>query len=1398
MSSALGRAGLVRVVNARLSTLFRGRLELVEIQHVGLTGASGVRATLQSASGQPLASVQDVRVRCDVLRLGLALLSSQSPWLRVDSVSIPLAEIGPNQTPAAPLGLVEALELNPARADAQAGTRVSVDEIRFEQANVSRLFGSVDVSVQALSARLDIDPHRVELDLHRAELVLRNFAELEAVQGTLTGSLRLKTQTSSAERAPELDARFEGNAADVSVVASIHGALNGAAVELEAQRGQARLHATGTAAFAPTLSTTLRIEARDLDTRTLWPGAPEANLGFHSTLTLARDPDGMRGRLELDLDPSTIAGAPVPATRWVADLKAHRVRGDVRAHEAAANHVSFDLEPEWVGATAKRLRFELKAELPDLAAISARIPGGHQLAGSARVNGKGHLGLAGPLGFEAEIDASLDALATHGVRAQAVRVTGSARGTLWPAKLELEGLTFRLRQGAETLRVTARAVSLRDGSLDVEGVELRGAGRLDASAHIAPGRSWMKATAQRLDLGAISRALGGRPLRGRATFDADLRLGEALDGRLEARLRELGYGNVDGAVAGVQLHFDKGRISGKMSAALARVGAIDLRAEGFALPRAWSGTSIEDDSGTLSVSSHLDLRELQRLGLVPDLLQTVAGEISLEAHSTHEDGLEPGWVARLETRGFSWQPRPRLGRPSLWPRRWQGIDAELVLALTNDGAANLTLQLADAKSELLHAVGHARLPLSRLLGASGLELARMPFLLAVDIPECELGRLPVELQVESVAGRLGARVVLEGPWLAPHLDATLKLVDLHLGSPDTPASKLVVQAGYRDARFQLHAEADSGSTRVLDLRAGGDVGPELFLGPTRPAGPALSAALSADISRFPLRTLAFLGDASLDGMLDGHVELTGLGDRPDGSVSLRLTSLTLARLPGQRLGIEARAEAGQLQGKLDFEQPDGRLEASFQAGWGWRGLALPHLTDLHDLRADLVARDFQLAALQPWPRAAYRKLVGLLSARLDLGVAGPDLLSGQASLRDGVVEIPELGQTFRDVAGRLELGPVGRVSLIGGSARAAFGRVQLEGEAVLNQLAFQAGTLRVRVAEREHIPVTVRGVPIGNAWGHLVLRGERRDTTLALDLHVPSLHLDLPALLPPDVQALDPDSSIQAGTREGDRGFVEFERERVEPTPTETSPAIQMRAHLGQDVWLHRGSDLEARFSGELDARIGAGLSLIGSLAIPEGRVQVQGRDFRIMDSTVTFPPGDAPTNPIVVASARWKGPDSTDVYADFVGPLDTGTLTWRSQPPLDHTGILSMLLFGTPDGQFGVTTGAQDVGAAAALEAGENPLVRGLNRQLRELTALSIQTRLDRSRGSPHPELALQLSPLATAEVTYDLGAPSPGDSPDTTFLTLDLRLQRNWSLSTTVGDQGSTFVDLSWRYRY
>jgi hypothetical protein len=61
-----------------------------------------------------------------------------------------------------------------------------------------------------------------------------------------------------------------------------------------------------------------------------------------------------------------------------------------------------------------------------------------------------------------------------------------------------------------------------------------------------------------------------------------------------------------------------------------------------------------------------------------------------------------------------------------------------------------------------------------------------------------------------------------------------------------------------------------------------------------------------------------------------------------------------------------------------------------------------------------------------------------------------------------------------------------------------------------------------------------------------------------------------------------------------------------------------------------------------------------------------------------------------------------------------------------------------------------------------------------------------------------LQIARDISFQIAWVLGVPPPGSNPDTTLLTLNWRFLRQWSLVTTVGDAGTSIVDVIWQRRY
>jgi translocation and assembly module TamB len=199
----------------------------------------------------------------------------------------------------------------------------------------------------------------------------------------------------------------------------------------------------------------------------------------------------------------------------------------------------------------------------------------------------------------------------------------------------------------------------------------------------------------------------------------------------------------------------------------------------------------------------------------------------------------------------------------------------------------------------------------------------------------------------------------------------------------------------------------------------------------------------------------------------------------------------------------------------------------------------------------------------------------------------------------------------------------------------------------------------------------------------------------------------------------------------------------------------------------------------------------------------VQGKTFTIETGTVTFV--SDPTNPQVVLTASWPAPDGTMIYADFIGPLKTGKVTLRADPARPQDEILSLILFGTTDEQTSSGGGAtaqqsSAVGAAGgAATAPINQALGGVNQMLDSFGLVGgISTRVDTSQATPRPEVELQIARDLSLQVAWVLGVPPPGSNPDSTLFTLDWRFLRSWMLATTIGDAGTSILDLIWQHRY
>jgi translocation and assembly module TamB len=304
---------------------------------------------------------------------------------------------------------------------------------------------------------------------------------------------------------------------------------------------------------------------------------------------------------------------------------------------------------------------------------------------------------------------------------------------------------------------------------------------------------------------------------------------------------------------------------------------------------------------------------------------------------------------------------------------------------------------------------------------------------------------------------------------------------------------------------------------------------------------------------------------------------------------------------------------------------------------------------------------------------------------------------------------------------------------------------------------------------------------------------------------VPQMQLQLPDTASRSVQSLGAIDGVTIGMKPPGAAFVPVSLDgpvQTGKTEGRAKSPLRVTVALGSNVVVRRGTTLQVYLGGSPTITVTDDVHATGQVKLLRGTLDVQGKTFTIENGTVTFV--DDPTNPQVVLTASWPAPDGTTIYADFIGPLKTGKVTLRADPSRPQNEILSLILFGTTDetAQSGGTTAQQSsaVGAAGgAATAPINQALGGVNQMLDNFgLAGGISTRVDTSQATPRPEVEIQIARDLSIQVAWVLGVPPPGSNPDSTLFTLDWRFLRSWSLETTVGDAGTSILDLIWTHRY
>ena len=1047
-------------------------------------------------------------------------------------------------------------------------------------------------------------------------------------------------------------------------------------------------------------------------------------------------------------------------------------------------------------ASAERVELSARAEgaiaRPELA-IEAKVA---RLAVGKHVYRQGRLrasGTSARLRLDARTDGSPE-------------VAAGAFVSLEPELSVTEG-TLRVGSGDRLLTASVASVRLAQHRVAVEDVRLRTpSGWARASFELDRGLRSLRLEARDFDVSEAAAAWRLERSVPRGIVTADARFDrepkgtarvERASGFLEAGVKGFGYGPVDDAQLNLSVRLERGFLAGSFGARW-QDSAASLNLDGLPVAAA-AGFSSAELAGRLTGQASVELEDLGpliELGLVP--LEVAEGHAELDFRVEKRPRDLARLEAKLETSRLRLVgEREELDRTTTEAARraapWSltGTDVELGVAF-DQATRELSLDatLTDAKGKLARLETDARWPRD----AAELPLARWPALWQRVETTAQLWLLPRKLSdwpssvaPSTIDGTAALSVHAVGSFQNPSLRWMARLEDF--GPPDEPHRDLDLMASgdYRPDAGSARLAVAAHDRQVAEVEAEwrGDVVRHLTTG----TGPA-TGHVRGELDRFPVGALPLLASERLAGHLSGDFEVEKAAAW-QGQIELESNDFSVARIAADRLRLQASLREGWLDASLGAR---GRQLGSIDAELSGRAPVAPNARGSAGLQAKLRASKFQLKSLAPLVAGSLSGLEGVLDAELagEVSSENPNL-RGHLEVSKGAAQLPALGQTLHSIKARVEVDQ-DRVELGHFEARGLTGRLKGRGSARLDGLSLRSAEASVAIAEREKVPLTLRGVTLGDAWGSAAVRyrpiDERRRR---LDVDIAQFNLELPDVSPPGVQSLEPAAHIEVGHETRAGKFVEIPLQPIEREPAGEPQRWIIAVNLGK-IEVHKGPGIAIGLEGQLKARVGRKTRLSGRIDLTGGKLDVSGKEFKIERGALTWDRAEVEQG-VVTATARWDSPAEYSVYAEYSGTVEQGELKLRSEPPLTQDEVLGLLMFGTPGGTFGAREKDE---AATAVGLAGGTVAKGLNHALSDLTSLDVSTRVDTSTGEARPELVLQISPRATARVTQAIGEAPPGQSPDRTFLTVDLRLFKRWSLSAQVGDEGGSSLDLIWRHRY
>ena len=1020
------------------------------------------------------------------------------------------------------------------------------------------------------------------------------------------------------------------------------------------------------------------------------------------------------------------------------------------------------------------------------------------------------------------------------------------------------------RDGTEVLGSVARIGVGADG-VHLEGVDLQGVGTGKIAGGLSVrGREIVgKIHGEGVDLERVGKLVGiAQRVRGVADFDVDLQpTARGRKGHVTVQLENGELSVLTGVSALLTATFDDGKVT---TDGLIRLIAHTPEKSGDREPCSGAVAQIRLTGGEGELPGHLldpssyarlsgqvhvaaddwDLRCLARLApgvglFVSDVRGKLAARVdvarkpgqrfvSLHDFFARTAGLEiagpqafgsdvPAWESRKIDVQLRGDADGGTGDSKLRAALFDGeIVADAALAATLDFAG-----LVDRPKD--------RWALLRRAPLSGrISIPRRRFSSFVTLPSFVVDKVP------ALSGEIAADAYVDGTVDQPFFTARVSTFKMAVaqrltGDEATPWSLPLdaeVLATYDAEKATIDLHVKDGAKEVAT--ANGEVAFDLHKLLAGDA-PTYTGGFYAKLDEVPLGEVPWFADHDVGGHMSGTVSMSGLHEHPEMKVDVTLPDLQIGSdlfFNDGSLKVEIAPPTGaagdrstaRVQAHL-AAQDGGLLDASAFAGVLWERGLLPTLDA--ETAADFYAKaqSLRLAVFHPGVADILSKLDGYLDGDVRVGwkrLAAGDRASIDAKMkvRSGVIHVPQIGQELHDATITIESKPDGTIELSDIRAEGTRGRITGAVTAHLDGLRFERADGSFEIAKGQEIPLTLEGVPLGNAYGTIKINAEKHENQISATVAIPYLHLDLPADSARGVQPLDDNPHVTVSHRLG----------AGQEARADDALAWKMVFDVGRvDV---AGTNLDVTVSGsktfpptvELTdrARVSGDIELL-----PGGTLQFFGKQFAIEEKGLVRLRAEDTSNPYLNVQARWRGaPEGTSVFVEYIGvlqPITSEKLKFRSEPPLSQPQILAMLLgagdvSGTIAGgvQTGAGPSAQQVAGGVAVE-----LVQGqMNALLSGTVFKGFSTQFSTNDdGTLRPGVAYAIGDKlhAAASYTTSTGGTSssaPGSTlggnagaQSQTVLSLDWRFLPTWLLRGTAavgGEQPAGGLDVLWQYRY